>query len=182
MTDRATEIDHVVTFWREAGPDRWFSKDDAFDGRCRDHLLHLHLEAAGRLHDDWLETPEGALALLILLDQCPRNAFRGTAHMFATDTLAVHLADRAVALGHDRAIDPELRLFLYLPFEHAENLADQDRSVELQRDLDPEIQRYAHEHREIIQRFGRFPHRNAILLRTTTPEEQAYLDGGGFAG
>ena len=124
----------------------------------------------------------GALALVILLDQFPRNAFRGTAHMYATDPLARHHARDAIAQGHPDHVDPRLRIFFYLPFEHSEDLADQDLSVALHASLVKEDQSYAERHRDIIRRFGRFPHRNTVLLRETTAEEQAYLDEGGFAG
>jgi uncharacterized protein (DUF924 family) len=145
-------------------------------------LLDLHFAAARRELDAWLDTASGALALLLLLDQVPRNALRGTAHMFATDPLARRFARQAVAAGRDREVDPELRLFVYLPFEHSEDLADQERAVELIRPLGPLYERYAVEHRDVIRRFGRFPHRNAVLGRETTADEQAFLDGGGFAG
>lgn len=172
----------VVAFWRDARPDRWFAKDDAFDAEFRSGFLEHHLSAARRELDHWLEHPESALALILLLDQFPRNCFRGTAHMFATDPLARHFAREAISAGHDKAIDPELRVFIYLPFEHSENIGDQYKSVELTRSLPQEYMKYAIEHRDIIQRFGRFPHRNLALGRETTPEEQAFLDGGGFAG
>lgn len=182
MADQGRTIEDVVSFWRDAGPDRWFTKDDAFDELCRTRLRVVHFEAARREHDDWVDTPEGALALMVLLDQYPRNAFRGTAHMYATDPLARHFARTALERGHDRAIEPALRLFLYLPFEHSEDLADQDLCVALHRPLDPELMRYALDHQAIIRRFGRFPHRNALLMRATTPDEQRFLDEGGFAG
>lgn len=171
----------VTHFWREAGPDRWFDKDASFDHAFTTRFLDAHMAAARRALDHWSDEAEGALALLILLDQLPRNAFRGTAHMFATDSLALAFARQAVARGHDRVVEPALRVFFYLPFEHSEVLADQDRSVALCEELDS-YARYARTHREVIARFGRFPHRNAVLGRETTAEEQAFLDAGGFAG
>ncbi|WP_343227448.1 DUF924 family protein [Rhodanobacter sp. DHB23] len=171
----------VTRFWREAGPARWFEKDAAFDHAFTTRFLDAHMAAARRELDDWLDEAEGALALLILLDQFPRNAFRGTAHMFATDPLALGFARQAVARGHDHAVEPALRVFFYLPFEHSEVLADQDRSVALCEGLD-DYARYARIHREVIARFGRFPHRNSMLGRVTTAGEQAFLDEGGFAG
>ncbi|HYD15407.1 MAG TPA: DUF924 family protein [Hyphomicrobium sp.] len=172
----------IVRFWREAGPDRWFAKDDAFDSRFRAHCLALHEKAARGTLQDWLAEPESALALVLLLDQFPRNCFRGTALMFATDAAARDVTTAAIAAGHDRAVDPDLRVFFYLPFEHSEDPADQDRSVALAGPLSAEYLSYAELHRDIIRRFGRFPHRNSILGRTTTPEEQRFLDEGGFAG
>jgi uncharacterized protein (DUF924 family) len=172
----------VVRFWREAGPDRWFAKDDGFDQRFRAHCLALHEAAARGDLDAWRATAEGALALVLLLDQFPRNCFRGTARMFATDDLARTVASDAVEAGHDMAVEPALRVFFYLPFEHSESLEDQDRAVALMAPLDERTRSFAEIHRNIIRRFGRFPHRNAILGRATTPEEQHFLDEGGFAG
>ncbi|RWF42963.1 DUF924 family protein [Mesorhizobium sp. M00.F.Ca.ET.151.01.1.1] len=172
----------VTKFWRDAGEDAWFEKNDAFDADFRARFLDLHYAAARRECDDWSGHAEGSLALMILLDQFPRNCFRGTGHMFATDPLAKHFAQKAVAAGHDLALEPEVRVFLYLPFEHSENLADQDRSVELHTARAEFNLKYALEHRDIIQRFGRFPHRNKMLGRETTAEEKAFLDDGGFSG
>ncbi|MGO1072454.1 DUF924 family protein [Lysobacter sp. CA199] len=179
---------HVVDFWRNAGPARWFDRDDQFDHQCRNGFLETHHAAARREHDDWVERDaESALALLILLDQIPRNVFRGSAHSYATDPLARHYARRALELGHDQRIDPALRSFFYLPLEHSEDPADQQRSVELHRALPPDgdgndAAQWAVQHQQIIERFGRFPHRNAALGRQSTAQEQAYLDGGGFKG
>ncbi|KAA3450026.1 DUF924 domain-containing protein [Mesorhizobium sp. SARCC-RB16n] len=172
----------VTKFWRDAGEDAWFEKNDAFDADFRDRFLDLHYAAARRECDDWSAHADGSLALMILLDQFPRNCFRGTGHMFATDPLAKHFAQKAVAAGHDIVLEPEVRVFLYLPFEHSENLADQDRSVELHTARAEFNLKYALEHRDIIQRFGRFPHRNRMLGRETTAEENAFLDEGGFSG
>jgi uncharacterized protein (DUF924 family) len=172
----------VVEFWHKAGPDRWFTKDAAFDDHFHANFRELHLSAARRELDHWSDHAEGSLALIILLDQFPRNCFRGSAHMYATDPLARHFASKAIEAGHDEQVDPDLRVFMYLPFEHSEHLADQYRSVELTRHVDEDYMKYALEHRDIIQRFGRFPHRNPMLGRETTPEEQAFLDSGGFAG
>jgi len=172
----------VTAFWRGAGPDAWFRKDEAFDRDFQHRFLDLHYMAARRELDDWTRHPESALALMILLDQFPRNCFRGTGHMFATDSLARHLAGKAIEAGQDMALDPEVRVFLYLPFEHSEDPADQDTSVSLHTANAESYLEYAIEHRDIIGRFGRFPHRNRVLGRETTPEEQAFLDAGGFAG
>lgn len=179
--DRHIAPDDVVAFWR-ACSDRWFEKDAAFDAAFRDRFLDTHMTIAARRCDDWMESPHGALALLILTDQFPRNAFRGTAHMFATDPLARHYAHQAMEAGHVEAVEPELRLFFSLPFAHSEEIADQELSVRLNAKLGQPWLEHAEGHRDIIRRFGRFPHRNPMLGRTTLPEEQAYLSRGGFQG
>lgn len=171
----------VVRFWSEAGPEAWFRTDPAFDARFQERFEQAHFAASRRELESWMQTPQGALALLLLLDQYPRNCFRGSAHSYATDSLARHYAERALAAGFDRDVAPQLRAFLFLPFEHSEALEDQDRSVELMGD-DPDFGSWAHSHREVIVRFGRFPHRNRELGRINTPEEQAYLDAGGGFG
>jgi uncharacterized protein (DUF924 family) len=173
----------VVSFWREAGPALWFAKDADFDRRFRERFLALHEAAARDELRRWLATPDGALALLILLDQYPRNAFRGTPRMYATDALARDMARLALEAGHDRAFDPNLRLFFCLPFGHSEDLADQDLSLALAQRLGIAIAaEHAARHRDIIRRFGRFPHRNPILGRPMTGAEQRFLDEGGYAG
>lgn len=172
----------IVAFWREAGPDRWFRKDAAFDADFRNRFLATHELAASGALALWADDAEGALALLILLDQFPRNSFRDTPRMYATDDRALAVAGRAIARGFDQEVDEALRLFFYLPFGHSENLADQDRSVELNRPLGEDALKHAISHRDIIVRFGRFPHRNAILGRTSTQEEKVFLESGGFAG
>jgi uncharacterized protein (DUF924 family) len=172
----------IVAFWREAGPDRWFKKDVAFDDEIKRRFLATHeAAAAGRL-TDWEQSAEGALALLILLDQFPRNMFRSEARAFATDPLARAVTSRAILNGFDGAF-PDMRGFFYLPFEHSENLADQERGLALYKAVgDEDGLKWAVLHADIIRRFGRFPHRNVVLGRVTTPDEQAFLDGGGFAG
>ena len=177
MTDSAD----VYEFWSSAGPKRWFTKDEAFDREFRDRFLALHERAAsGEFDAAWVREPESALALLILLDQFPRNSFRGSARAFATDAQARRVAEAALAAKHDEHVPKALRFFFYLPFEHSETMADQDRSVELHTAIG--MPEWAEQHRDIIRRFGRFPHRNAALGRETTPEEQAFLDAGGFSG
>ena len=179
----ASMLEHVVDYWRRAGErGRWFSKDPAFDRDFRERFLALHLAASRREHDDWAATSQGALALLILLDQFPRNAFRGSAHMYATDGLALRFARAAQAAGHMDRVDRGLRLFFCLPFAHSESLDDQMVSVTLNARLGPTWQAHAEGHRDIVRRFGRFPHRNAMLGRESTPEEIEFLRGGGFAG
>jgi uncharacterized protein (DUF924 family) len=172
----------VVDFWRAAGPALWFAKDPAFDRRFRERFLFQHEAAARNERAGWLATPMEALALLLLLDQFPRNAFRGTPRMYATDVMARSAASAALEAGHDETVQMELRLFFYLPFAHSEDLADQERSVALNRPLGQPNLSHAEGHREIVRRFGRFPHRNPILGRRMTPEEQRFLDAGGFAG
>jgi uncharacterized protein (DUF924 family) len=172
----------VLAFWREAGPARWFRKDPAFDAQFRARLLAAHEAARRGEFDAWAYDAQGALALLILLDQFPRNAFRDTPRMFESDARAREVARRAVKAGFDAQVEPQLRNFFYLPFMHSEQLADQDLGVELAAGLGGEALRYAKIHRDVIERFGRFPHRNAVLGRATTPEERRFLDGGGFGG
>lgn len=172
----------IVRFWRDAGPKLWFVKDETFDGRCRGFELE-HLAAARRDLSAWEMDAEGALALVLLLDQIPRNIYRNTPHAFATDGLALGVAKRAIARGFDAATDSALRVFFYLPYEHAEDLPLQDEGVRLTKALgDPNFTKFAVLHRDIVARFGRFPHRNAILARASTPEELAFLAEGGFAG
>jgi len=172
----------VVQFWLDAGPSRWFRKNAGFDDDFRDRFAAEHDAAAAGKLESWETSSDGALALLVLLDQYPRNSFRGTVRMFTTDPLALAVAKRAIERGFDRAVEPSLRLFFYLPFIHSERLEDQDRALVLYAALGEETLRHAHIHRDIIVRFGRFPHRNPLLGRQTTAEEQAFLDAGGFAG
>ena len=173
----------IIGFWRNAGPERWFRKVSAFDEAIRLKFEPVHHRAARGEYDAWAKSAEGALALLILLDQFPRNLYRNSAHAFATDPKARAIARAAVEAGFDREVDPLLRNFFYLPFEHSEDIADQDFGLALSAEAgDEDGLKWAGLHREIIARFGRFPHRNPALGRITTPAEQAFLDEGGFAG
>jgi uncharacterized protein (DUF924 family) len=173
----------VIGFWLNAGPGKWFKKLAAFDEAIRLKFEPVHHRAARGEYDGWAQTPDGALALLILLDQFPRNLYRGSAHAFATDPKARAIARPGVEKGFDRQVDPALRAFFYLPFEHSEDLTDQDYCLALNTEAgDPDNIKWAAMHRDIIARFGRFPHRNVAFGRTTTPEEQEFLDEGGFAG
>lgn len=172
----------LVQFWREAGPQRWFRKDDAFDATFRERFLGAHEAAAAGKLQSWLDTAEGALALVLLLDQFPRNAFRGTPRMYATDAKARSAADAAIAAGHDERVEPQLRPFFYLPFMHSEQLADLERCVALNEAVGGENLRFARHHRDVVARFGRFPHRNALLGRPSTEDERRFLAEGGFAG
>jgi uncharacterized protein (DUF924 family) len=177
----------VIGYWRHAGPDKWFRKSPAFDQALRLRFEAVHHAAARGDYDGWMGSPDGSLALLLLLDQIPRNLWRGSAHAFATDPKARFVARNAIAFDYDKQIEPGLLQFMYLPFEHSEDPADQSLSVALFETVaeaagDPEQMKWPLLHKEIIDRFGRFPHRNACLGRITTPEEQAFLDDGGFAG
>lgn len=177
----------IVQFWHEAGPKRWFARDEGFDAEIRDRFEAAHFAASRGEFADWAGTAEGALALLLLVDQFPRNLFRGSAHAFATDPMARAIADRAVQADMHQAVEPVLRPFFFLPFEHSEDLADQDCAVVLleahERECgDAESLKWARVHRDIIERFGRFPHRNQALGRETTAEEAEFLANGGFAG
>ena len=173
----------VLAFWRAAGPGKWFKKDTAFDAEIVSRFSALLHDAAAGALADWEAAPETALSLVLVLDQFPRNMFRGKADAFATDALARAAAGRAIARGFDRQVPASERLFFCLPFEHSESLADQERAVALMGTLDnPDLTRWAELHAEVIRRFGRFPHRNSALGRASTREEQAFLDAGGFAG
>ena len=173
----------VVSFWREAGPDRWFTKDAAFDNQIRERFFDTYEAAAAGKLSGWEHSAQDALALLILLDQFPRNMFRGQARAFETDVMARAITAGALVRGFDAQVPADMRLFFYVPFEHSEDLADQQRGIALYKAAgDAEGLKWAEIHADIIRRFGRFPHRNAVLGRATTPEEQAFLDSGGFAG
>jgi uncharacterized protein (DUF924 family) len=173
----------VLAFWRAAGPDKWFKKDSALDSEITARFSDTWRAAAAGHLSSWAEVAEGALALVIVLDQFPRNMFRGEARAFATDALARGVADCAIARGFDQAVPAAERTFFYLPFEHSENLADQERAIALFRATgDADLLKWAQLHADIILRFGRFPHRNMVLGRATTREEEAFLDAGGFAG
>lgn len=177
----------VIAFWKELGPKGWFTVDPAVDSMISAKFAALHLAASRNDLTGWMADSEGALALMILLDQFPRNMFRGSAHSYATDGLARQFARQALDKGHDQRAEPAMRPFFFLPFEHSEDLTDQERSVALftahrEQTGDEETLKYAVLHRDIIARFGRFPHRNRALGRDTTAEEQAYLDEDGFKG
>jgi uncharacterized protein (DUF924 family) len=182
MADALANPKDVVTFWREAGPERWFKKDEAFDAEIKRRFLATHEAAAAGKLRDWENNAEGALALLILLDQFPRNMFRGDKRAFAADPLARAVTAGALIKGYDAQVG-DMRAFFYLPFEHSEDLADQERGVALYTAAgDADGLKWAKLHADIIRKFGRFPHRNAALGRTTTPDERKFLDEGGFSG
>jgi uncharacterized protein (DUF924 family) len=182
LTDTAPS--EIIAFWRNAGPLKWFASDPAFDAQIRRRYEPAHLAASAGIDEGWAGSEEGALAYLLLTDQFPRNIYRNSAHAFATDPLARAMAERAIAAGFDMATEPLLRMFFYLPFQHHEDPASQARSIALftrHRDLtsDGEPLRYAEGHAAEIACFGRFPHRNTVLGRETTPEEHAYLAAAG---
>jgi uncharacterized protein (DUF924 family) len=176
----------VLRFWFGEGPEygkaykRWFEKNPAFDAEVRTRFSRLHQELSASR--EWLDAPRECLARIVVLDQFPRNMFRGTARAFATDALALAAARHAIASGYDRDWLRVEKIFGYLPFEHSEALADQKLACELMRPLGEEQYDYAVRHKAIIERFGRFPHRNAILGRESTPEEVEFLKqpGSGF--
>ncbi len=173
----------VIDFWFGVDPEKWYTKDDAFDAAIRERFLPTYEAAANARLSEWEAEPESALALVIVLDQFSRNMFRNSPRTFAADALALAIAKNAVARGFDKTLELQKRNFFYLPFMHSEHLEDQERCVALSREAgDPNTLKYAEIHADIIRRFGRFPHRNAILGRATTPEERAFLDAGGFAG
>jgi len=173
----------VLDFWFGLDPEKWYKKDAAFDAEIRERFLPTYEAAAAGQLSEWEQAPESTLALLIVLDQFPRNMFRGSPRTFAADARALAIAKGAVERGFDKTLDVQKRTFVYLPYEHSESLEDQERGVALNRASgDAESLKWAELHADIIRRFGRFPHRNAVLGRSTTAEEQAFLDAGGFAG
>ena len=181
--------ERVLDFWFAGDPGthrkEWFEKSPEFDASCVQFADALRQAKSGAL-DHWAETPRGALALIVLLDQFSRNLHRGSALSFAADAQARALARDAIARGFDRQVSPVQRMFVYLPFMHAEELADQDESVRrfetLRLALGDHSVEYAYRHRDVIRRFGRFPHRNAVLGRASTADELHYLSqpGAGF--
>ncbi len=179
-------VNEILEFWFGDGSDparerRWFAQDAAFDQACRAGFMTDHERAAGGELDRWKEEPSSTLALVLLLDQFPRNIFRGAPRAFATDPKALATAKDAGARGFDLALPPVQRPFIYLPFQHSENLDDQKESVRLFHKLAAEhpamagYVQYAEQHIGLIRRFGRFPHRNAVLGRASTAEETEFL-------
>ncbi|MEN1941197.1 DUF924 family protein [Luteimonas sp. MJ246] len=176
-------VGEVVSFWaRVVAEGLWMARDPGFDRDFRERFLDLHTEAAARRCDHWIDTADGALALMVLLDQFPRNAFRGTAHMYATDGLARLHAREAVRRGHMEGVEPAYRVFFVFPSTHSEDAADQAYSLELAARIGPRQVERMRGHHDIVQRFGRFPHRNRVLGREDTAAEAAFIADGGFAG
>jgi uncharacterized protein (DUF924 family) len=185
MSPVATEpdfpwVENVLEFWFAMAPEAWFEKSPALDRECADRFGEVHAVVAALPVEDAVATARRALAAVIVLDQFSRNMFRDTAKAFAFDEQARAVADAALARGLDQGLSVHERLFLYLPFEHSERLADQDRSVSLFKALgDTSYLDYAIAHRDIIARFGRFPHRNSIVCRPSTAQETAFLQEPG---
>jgi uncharacterized protein (DUF924 family) len=177
-------VEDVLKFWFEqTEPDQWFEKDPAFDASIRQHFLGLHEIFVSRGSDGFLVDAKTALAAVIVLDQMSRNMFRDTPRAFAADPQAFRVAEAAIVRGFDAGLTKDQRMFLYLPFEHSEDREAQARAVALMASLgDPEWQEWAEAHKAIVDRFGRFPHRNAVLGRRSTPEEIEFLKqpGGNF--
>lgn len=174
----------VLDFWFAAGKQKWFAKSDEFDAEITQRFKQAHEAARDGAYDDWTDTSEGTLALIILLDQFPRNMYRGSPDMFAADPKAVSITKLALERKIDGEVPQAARPFVYMPLMHSEDLADQELCVKLFQ-ADPTLEDnvpFAVDHRDIVARFGRFPHRNTVLGRSTTAEEQAFLDDGGFAG
>lgn len=177
----------ILGFWfDEAGPAKWYAVSPAFDAVLRRRFGKTIEREAARLkagRHPWQDTADGALALILLFDQFPRNVWRGSGKAFAFDPLARELADRMIDRGFDWAVPADRRAFVYMPFMHSEDLADQDRCIALaaERLEQGSTLHHARQHRAVIERFGRFPYRNEALGRTSTPEETAYLEGGGYA-
>ncbi len=178
-----TEAERVLTFWlEEVGPEGWYGGGGELDARCRAEFAGAWELARGGALDGWRCGPRNCLALLILLDQLPRNMFREDPRAFATDAMAREVTKGAIGRGYDLATDEPQRQFYYMPLEHSEMVPDQERAVRLfeMRFSDRELLRHARAHRLVIRRFGRFPYRNAALDRVSTPEEQAFLAAGGY--
>jgi uncharacterized protein (DUF924 family) len=173
----STWADDVLRFWfKETAPAQWFRKDAAFDASLRARFAETHEKVVSLALDDCLGDAHRALAAIIVLDQFPRNMFRGSPRAFSSDCKALRVAEAAIDKGFDSEVPERARLFFYLPFEHAEDSAAQARCVNLMARLsDPELVKWAEVHKAIIDRFGRFPHRNAILGRSSTPQETAFL-------
>lgn len=177
------KAEDITSFWLEAGPLRWFTKDAAFDGALAVRFGAALGEARLGAFDHWGETPEGALGLVLLLDQVSRNIHRGSPLAFAADAKALQLAKQGIGRNYHHRLPAPLASWFLLPFEHAENIDAQHRCLALLQTMGlTEMVYYARLHLDIIARFGRFPHRNPILGRKSTPEELAFLRSGGFAG
>ncbi len=177
-------IDAILSFWfEENGPKQWFTEDPAFDGPVRERFGALQARAADGGLTDWRRTAHGALAEIIVLDQFSRHLYRDDARAFACDAIALEAAKEALAKGFDHALSETERVFMYLPFEHSERAEDQETSVELYATLtDRSYLEWAEKHKAVIDRFGRYPHRNAALGRESPAEELAFLqeDGSSF--
>lgn len=172
----------VLEFWFDTlTPEQWWKRDDDVDTRIRERFSRLYESVSRHVPDDWLAIPAGRLAAVIVLDQFPRNMFRNDARAYGSDAAALALAEETIGMGWDSEIAPEKRAFLYMPYQHSEDAGMQARSVELFAALgDEENLDFAKKHKEIIDRFGRFPHRNSVLGRKSTPEEEEFLKAPGL--
>ncbi len=177
VNNEIATVQTLIDFWfSERVAKRWFNSTPAFDDELRELFAETYQAACRGVLGDWEDTPHGALALVILFDQIPLNIFRRQAQSFATEARARQVAGRAIARGFDAKLSEPQKAFLYMPYMHSENLVDQDTSVDLftRAGLSNNL-RFANHHREIVRRFGRFPHRNQILSRESTEEELAWL-------
>lgn len=176
----------VIDFWfKESSPQQWFQKNPEYDALIKSRFIEVYEIARQGGLDDWKNDADGVLALCLLLDQFPRNMFRDTAQAFATDAQALLIVKYAINKGLDQVVSPDKRRFVYFPFEHSEHLPDQKKSLELFETLradSPLSYEYAVRHYDVVEKYGRFPHRNAVLERENTPEEDEYLSqiGSGF--
>jgi uncharacterized protein (DUF924 family) len=179
MSDAAS----VLEFWQNAGPKTWFSKSDAFDASIKQQFGALHKKAAANELSSWENQPASTLALILILDQFSRNLFRNDARAFAQDELCLRITKSALSREFDTKVDPPVKQFYYMPLMHSESILDQRHCVSLFHAASlPDNLKFAILHRDIIERFGRFPHRNSALGRPTSPTELSFLDGGGFSG
>ncbi len=177
------EITEILDFWLAAGPKKWWKKDDHFDAEIKRRFGGVHEAASRGELDHWAKEPDSALALIIVMDQFSRNLFRDDGRAFALDARCREIVGDVMEVGLDRKMRSEIAVFCYMPLMHSEQLEDQKTGlVEMSRlGLEDNV-KYARIHLEIIERFGRFPHRNKVLGRVTSKDEQAFLDGGGFSG
>lgn len=183
MSETILDPQAIIDFWREAGPEKWFERNEAFDATIGQRFGDVYERAALGDLDSWADEPNGALALVILLDQFPRNMFRGDPAMYATDEKARKIARMALARGDAEHVPDDVNQFFVMPLMHSEILDDHDECVRwMERIGDERNLKFANRHRDIVRRFARFPHRNALLGRRSTPEEEAFMADGGFAG
>ncbi|WP_185983782.1 DUF924 family protein [Aureimonas mangrovi] len=182
MSEYSIDPQTIIDFWRDLGPDKWFVKDEALDATIRERFGDVYERARLGEFDDWAEEPNGALALVILLDQFSRNIHRDSPRMYESDEKALAVAKRALARGDHEHVGDDLNQFLAMPLMHSEDLADQEACVTWMGEIGEENLPHAIEHCDIVAKFGRFPHRNRLLSRASTEEERAFLAGGGFAG
>ena len=183
MVAQIQKAEEVIAFWQEAGPSRWFARDDKFDTEIAERFGDLIEPAISGELDEWQQTAVGTMALILVLDQFSRNLFRDSARAYAQDDKAIEFTKLAIERGFDNAFDVPLKRFIFMPFMHAEDLDLQEQLIELcAKTDDTDGAKWGEMHADIIRRFGRFPHRNELLGRTSTAEELAFLEEGGFAG